>query len=237
MRKILFIALLLFSAGIINVSAQKGLDVGIGVNYNATFIINQQIYGHQELDYKQTTSFAYNLGIGYNFNNWIGIKTEVGMQPMGQSYWNHEDLPSQTRDIKLSYVTWPILARFSIGGHVVRFYALVGPQLAFLTKAEQTYQLSGHSLPSDSTYLGTTDVKNRYQGMDVMARIDFGVDFIIVKHLGINFGISGAYGLTDINASDWRMNDNKGEYKPSHNAYSGFNLGVRWCFGGFGKKE
>jgi len=238
MRKILFITLLFISAGIMNVSAQKGFNIGIGANYNGTFIINQNIYGGSpELDYKRTTSFAYNLQLGYNFFNWLGIKAEVGMTPMGQSYYNHDDIPSITRDVKLSYVTVPVMAHFSFGGKVFRFYANAGPQFAFLTKATQEYLKNGQPLPKfynpvtkDSIDVAKTDIKDRYQSMDIMARIDIGLDIIIINHIGINVGLSGAYGLTDINASDWRLKNSSGEYKPSHNAYGGINFGLRYCF-------
>ena len=238
MKKLLLISSLLMLTGMFHASAQKGFNIGLGANYNATFIINQNIYGGSpELDYERTTSFAYNLGIGYNFFNWLGIKAEVGMTPMGQQYYNHDDIPSITRNVKLSYITVPVMAHFSFGGKVFRFYANAGPQFAFLTKASQEYLKNGQPLPKfynpqtkDSIDVSQTDIKNRYQSMDIMARIDFGLDIIIINHIGINLGLSGAYGLTDINASDWRMNNNKGEYKPSHNCYAGFNFGLRYCF-------
>jgi len=226
------------SAGMMNVSAQKGFNIGIAANYNATFIINQNIYGGTpELDYKQTTSFAYDLGLGYNFTNWIGVKAEVGMTPMGQKYYNHDDIPSLTRDVQLSYITVPLMAHFSLGGEVFRFYANIGPQFAFLTKATQSYLQDGKPLPKiynpeikDSIDVSKTDIKDRYKSMDIMARFDFGLDIIIIKHIGINFGLSGAYGLTDINASDWKLKNHDGEYKPSHNVYGGLTLGLRYCF-------
>jgi hypothetical protein len=237
MKKLLFIALLLMVAATGNVSAQKGLSVGVGVNYNGIFILNQNAYGMEELDYKPTTAFAGNLGLGYNFFNWLGVKMEIGYTPMGQKYYDNKDNPVITRDIKLTYITLPLMLRFSVGGKMLRFYAAAGPQFAFLTSAKQDYLKNGLPLSKfynneihDSIDVSKHDIKNRYQSMDIMARLDFGLDIIIVNHFGINFGISSAYGLTDINASDWRLMNGKGEYKASHNFYAGLSLGFRYCF-------
>ena len=237
MKRILFIAILLLFAGIMSVSAQKGLSIGIGADYNAIFILNQNAYGMEELDYKPSTGGAVNLGIGYNFFNWLGLKMEVGYTRMGQQYYDHKDNPVVTRNVKLNYVTVPLLLRMSIGGKVLRFYGAVGPQLAFLTSANQDYLKNGVPLPRfynaelhDSLDVSANDIKNRYQSMDIMARVDLGLDVIFFSHLAINFGISSAYGLTDINASEWRLKNGKGEYKSSHNLYGGLNLGLRYCF-------
>jgi len=238
MKKLLLISSFLMLAGIFHASAQRGFNIGIGANYNATFIINQNIYGGSpQLDYKETTSFAYDLGLGYNFTRWIGIKAEVGMTPMGQKYYNHDDIPSITRDVKLSYITVPVMAHISFGGKVFRFYANLGPQFAFLTKATQSYLKDGNPLPKfynpeikDSIDVSKTDIKDRYKSMDIMARFDCGLDIILISHIGINIGVSGAYGLTDINASAWQLKNSDGVYKPSHNVYGGLNIGLRYCF-------
>ncbi|MCX6286124.1 MAG: porin family protein [Bacteroidetes bacterium] len=244
MKRTVFITICLLFAGILNVSAQKGLSIGVGGNVNAIFILNQNAYGMEELDYKQSIGGAVNLGIGYNFTNWLGLKTEIGYTRMGQQYYDNKDNPVVTRNVKLNYITVPLLLRLSVGGKVLRFYMAAGPQFAFLTSATQDYLKNGTPLTrfynpelKDSINISQNDIKDRYQSMDVMARVDFGLDIILLRHLAINFGLSSAYGLTDINASAWRLKNGKGEYKPSHNMYAGFNFGIRYCFGSFGKKD
>ena len=240
MKRTLIISILLFFAGIIDISAQKGFSIGIGGNYNAIFILNQNTYGLSELDYKPSTAGALNLGLGYNFSNWLGLKMEAGYMRMGQQYYDNKNNPVVTRKIQLNYVNVPLMLRMSVGGKVLRFYGAVGPQFAFLTSAKQDYLKNGVPLPkfynaeiNDSIDVSKNDIKDRYQSMDIMARIDLGIDIIFFKHLAFNFGLSTAYGLTDINASAWRFKDNKGEYKPSHNLYGGLNFGLRYCFGSF----
>jgi hypothetical protein len=72
-------------------------------------------------------------------------------------------------------------------------------------------------------------ITDRFTSYDIFARLDLGVDITIVKNLFINTGLSFAYGLTDINAKDWRMNNSAGNYNPSHNAAVGFNVGINYC--------
>ncbi len=64
--------------------------------------------------------------------------------------------------------------------------------------------------------------------MDVFARMDLGLDITLVKHLMIEFGIKLGYGLMDINATDYRLNDDTGKYHPSHNVFGGLTLGINY---------
>jgi len=242
MKKLLLVTLLLMLTGIFHASAQKGFNIGVGGNVNAIFILSQNTYGLDELDYKPSIGGAINLGIGYNFNNWLGLKTEIGYARLGQKYYDNRNNPVITRDVRLNYILVPLLVRFSVGGHVFRFYAAAGPQLAFLTSASQDYLKNGVPLPpfynrqiKDTINPSQTNITDRYQKIDIMARLDFGLDVIFFQHLALNFGISSAYGFADINASDWRLENSKGSYSKSTNLYAGLTLGLRYSFGGFGK--
>jgi len=238
MKRSLFIAILILFVGIIHVSAQKGFSIGIGGDYNAIFIQNQNTYGQTLWEYDKSLGGAVNLQLGYNFFNWFGLKMEVGYTRMGQNYFDQENNPTVTRSIKLNYITVPLMIRMSVGGKVLRFYAAAGPQFAFLSSAKQDYLKNGVPLPKfynpeihDSIDVSKNDIKDRYSSFDLMARIDLGLDIIFFNRLAFNIGISTAYGLTDINATDWRLKNNKGEYKASHNFYAGLNFGLRYCFG------
>jgi len=65
--------------------------------------------------------------------------------------------------------------------------------------------------------------------MDVMGRIDLGVDITLVKNLFLTVGMTMSYGLLDLNAEDYRIEDVTGNYNPSHNFYGGLNLGLSYC--------
>jgi len=62
-----------------------------------------------------------------------------------------------------------------------------------------------------------------------LARLDLGVDIKLMKCLFLNTGLTFAYGLTDINASDFQIVNKSGDYNPSHNIAVGFNVGINYC--------
>ena len=80
------------------------------------------------------------------------------------------------------------------------------------------------------TTIGESDITERYNSLDVMLRLDFGVDIVLSKSLFINAGITTAYGLMDINATDWQnpLNITGYAYNPSHNLYGGINVGINY---------
>jgi hypothetical protein len=78
---------------------------------------------------------------------------------------------------------------------------------------------------------GEADIKDRFNSFDIMARLDFGVEVKLLPNLILNAGLTTAYGLTDINADDYQIDDHTGEYTPSHNFYGGITAGISYAFG------
>ncbi|MEI6682002.1 MAG: porin family protein [Bacteroidota bacterium] len=230
---------LLFAAG--PLMSQKQLYFGVGGTILSPYTIHQNNYGIPFLfDEKMTSAKgAGNINIGFDFNNHLGLKVEIGVATLGQDYNDkshgtngNNDL--YARSIKMNYMQIPLLFKYRTGGAMTKFYLAVGPQFSFLTSATQTYTKNGTAYVNDTVKTvslvkfnaGADDVKSRYNSMDIMARLDVGVDIIIVKHLLLNVGVTMAYGLTDINATDFRIKDYTGNYNASHNAYAGLNLGL-----------
>ncbi len=234
---------LLFAAG--PLMSQKQLYFGIGGTVLSPYTIHQNNYGLPFLFDEKMTSMkgAGNINIGFDFTNHFGLKVEIGVATLGQDYKDkshgtngNNDL--YARSIKMNYMQIPLLFKYRTGGEMTKFYLAVGPQFNFLTSATQTYTKNGlpyAGFPSADTVktvshvnfnAGTEDIKARYNSMDIMARLDMGIDIIIVKHLLLNVGVTMAYGLTDINATDFQIKDYTGNYNASHNAYAGLNLGL-----------
>jgi hypothetical protein len=215
--------------------AQKGLYFGIAGTAQSTLITNQNNYGLPEMDYKTTFGGAANLNVGFDFTNHLGIKIEVGYGRYGQKYTDKRDSSTFDRDIKLNYLTIPIMLKCRIGGPLVKFYIAIGPQFNMLLSAKQTY--NKNDLPymddiDDITHntfkIGKEDIKERFSSSDIYARIDLGIDIIIIRHLMIEAGIKFGYGLMDINAADYRIKDHSGAYHPSHNVFGGITLGLNY---------
>ncbi|MGA2824112.1 MAG: porin family protein [Bacteroidales bacterium] len=216
--------------------AQKGLYFGIAGTVQSTLITNQNNYGLPEMDYKTTFGGAANLNVGFDFTNHLGIKIELGYGKYGQKYTDTRDSSTFDRNIKLNCLTIPIMLKYRTGGPIIKFYIAIGPQFNMLMAAKQTYNKNGFPYMEDvddtithSTFkVGQEEIKERFSSMDVLARMDLGLDITLVKHLMIEFGIKFGYGLMDLNATDYHIKDHSGAYHPSHNVFGGLTLGLNY---------
>jgi len=237
MKKVVFISLLCIITSNF-LYAQKGYGGGLNFAYNITMILNQNTYGDAELDYVNTFHPAIGLQGFYNMSDNFGVWLEINKVTMGQKY---EDIPKAlNREIKMNYLAIPIMAKYTSAGDMARFHFMIGPELAFLTKATQVYQKNASTYPGDKINLdgihfdrAAENIKDRYIKMDFMLAFDIGADISITDYLIINAGIRGNYGFRDINAEAYRLKnkDGAGTYSASHNAYGGLQVGVSYFFG------
>jgi hypothetical protein len=235
MKKVLFILL-----GCIITSnflyAQKGYGGGIDFAFHSVWTMNQNAYGDPELDRVNTFHPAFGIQGFYNLNDNFGVWLELNKATLGQKF---EDVAkSITREIKMNYLAIPIMAKYTSGGDVARFHFMLGPELAFLTKATQEYKKGDVNFPGQRNNLdgkifviAAEDIKDRYIKMDFMLAFDIGADFSLSKNLILNTGVRANYGFRDINAKAYRMTNAASEYSASHNAYFGLQVGVSYFLG------
>jgi hypothetical protein len=235
MKKVLFITLVCIITSNF-LYAQKGYGGGVNFAYHMVWTLNQNAYGDLELDEVSTFHPAFGIHGFYNFSDMIGVWLEINKVTLGQKY---EDIPSFIiRDIKMNYLAIPIMAKYTSEGDMARFHFMIGPELAFLTKATQVYQKNG------SNYTGTIknldgvnfdraaeDIKDRYIKMDFMLAFDIGADISLTENLILNGGVRANYGFRDINAEAYRMNNKTGTYTATHNTYFGLQVGVSYFLG------
>jgi hypothetical protein len=229
----LFIAVMMFTGSLM---AQKQLYFGLAGTGLGSFITNQNNYGLPfEMDYTLTFGGSGNVNIGFDFNNNIGIKTEIGYAKLGQNYNDTYNDTVYTRKIKLNYLQIPLLFKYRVGSDVVKFYAMAGPQFNILLLASQKYLKNesnfDETVPGNwtkPTLIGESTITDRYNSLDILGRLDAGVDIVLATNLFLNVGFTVAYGFMDINATDWQMNDKTGSYDPSHNIYGGINFGINY---------
>jgi hypothetical protein len=226
---------LLFCAG--PLMSQKQLYFGLSGTGLSSIITNQNNYGLGfEMDYAATFGAAGNVNIGFDFSNHIGLKLEVGFANLGQKYedtrMENDTNVRYTRNVQLNYLQIPLLFKFRTGGEVVKFYVMAGPQLNYLLSATQKYlrndMVDDRIVPGSLEEIGKETITDRYNSIDIIGRIDLGVDIQLAANLFLNAGMSMGYGLTDINASDWQYKDSDGNYNPSHNIYGGLNVGINY---------
>jgi hypothetical protein len=119
---------------------------------------------------------------------------------------------------------------------VAKFYVMAGPQFNILLSAKQEYLKQEDIWDDEYTpggwtqpiKIGESTITDRYNMLDIMGRIDFGVDIQIIPNLFLNAGLTFAYGFMEINAPDWQIKNSDGNYDPSHNAYGGMTVGINY---------
>jgi len=202
------VCLLSFAAIIGNANAQKGtidqtgIHFGLQGGFNSVWILNQNNYGFQELDYSRTFGFATGLAIGYNFENNFGVQVDINYATMGQDYFdvskdfcnidvNGDNKPEKVetfRYIDLSYVQIPIQFRYQserVKKQIISFHAMAGPTLGFLTSAKMIYE-------ADTAYDGNIVVISS-DSIDYMVPDFFqtaATESAEAYFTGIDFGVS-----------------------------------------------
>lgn len=169
MKKLLL--LLSFAAMIGTANAQKGaidvtgMHIGLQGGFNSVWILNQNNYGFQELEYARSFGYSTGLALGYNFKNNMGVQVDINYATMGQDYFdiskdfsnidvngdNKAEKVETYRYIDLSYVQIPIQFRYQsvrTKKQIISFHAMAGPSLGFLAGADMYYE-------ADTAYNGT----------------------------------------------------------------------------------
>jgi len=166
----------------------------------------------------------------------------MGQKYYGKMKWSGFDYRDVIRDINLNYIQVPILFKYSPEGKDARFYIMAGPQVGILASAKQKFTNDGVSIPNKVTANDGTvedaaleDIKHRYQKVDMMARLDIGVDIFATPSLIINLGLTTSYGFIELNDKNWEVQNFKGEIPKSHNFYAGLNIGI--CYKFFDKDD
>jgi len=238
MKKTIIVLFLLASvAGF----SQKGIYFGIGGFAGSSGVVNQNVYGYPELDYEFPFSYGFNANVGFGFTDNLGVIMHIGYAKLGQKYSDLRGDSTFVRNFEMSYLTVPVMFRYTSGGKVARFYASAGPEMAFLLSAEQEYTYQTPSMSEPAQYeewvlnkdgeafnVGDPDIEERMTPIDIMARIDVGVNISLMQNLLLDVGLTMNYGLTDLNAPAYRIEDYSGNYNPSHNFYGGITLGLNY---------
>ena len=212
----------------------------IGVNGSVmnTWITDVRSVNMPDMDYKTTFNPAVALNVGLQITNHLAIEIQPGYQVLGQKLSDAIGDTTYSRTITLNYFQLPIFLKYRTGGALAKFFIEVGPQFNMLMSAKQTYMKKDS--PWDDPFTNpnthksearnTSDIKSHFNSMDIMARMDFGVEFVVIKKLMIDAGINLGYGLTDINSADWKIKNSSGKYTASHNIFGGATIGVNYVF-------
>lgn len=242
MKKVLLILSCLFIIISFNANAQKGkeLILGVGGGITSIWIVNQNNYGEPELKYVPKMGYAVNFNLGYNFDENMAIMTELQYSLQGQKYDGKQNIGGTTynvdRDINLRYFNIPLFFKYAFGTSSTKFRFLVGPQFGFLLEATQDYirdpQMQTYylqNLEGKSFYPLKSEISDRFESTEISLVLDVGADIHLSDQFFISAGARINYGLKDINAEAYRMNDlENNEYSPSHNFWGGLYVGINY---------
>ena len=209
--------------------------LGVGGNFNSTWIISSNTYGEPSLNHQFSPGIVANFNLGFDYNKHFGFKTELGFATMGEKSEGTQYGLAVDRTIKLNYFVFPVMMKYRTGGKLC-FYVMAGPEFALLLSATQTYTRDGVTAPPyENPQQGLIDVsksniKDRYTGAALCGRIDAGVEYSASRHFMFNVGLSTLYSITDLNGYAWRFHPTEGNYPISHNFYLGLNLGLNYKF-------
>lgn len=237
-----------------NQNLQAQVFLGGDAAYFLTTIVNQNNYGFSELDYELTGKPAFGLSFGYAGFNKHHVQTGVKLLRLGQNYSSELDNVTHSRNVKLNYLMIPLSYKMVFGdtesnSYATRAFFSIGGYVAFLNRAETTWILDRNDVSlvefhqSQNRNVNILDIAQLANGSDLeddkdqFESIDFGVTFnlgvrtFLSEGLALNLEFLGGYGLGDMNAEGWRLNNSSGEYDASNNAFGGVQMGLHYYFG------
>lgn len=211
--------------------AQRGLELGPWVQYQSTWILNQDdMDAGNQMDYKNTLNTAYGIQASYGITKRHGFRSGLIHSVQGQLYTTAEDfltLPNVTYETILEYFQIPFQYRYS--GDLLEsksaFTFTLGPQLGILTKARIDSLLINQVNNSASITEGIN-------ANELYSRTDLGILAGIgyVRRFGgrITFktGLNLSYSMNDIEVAKFKP-QNRGE---SQNATVGLHFGLFYLF-------
>ena len=222
-----------------------GPTAGIGL----MGIINQNNYGYSELGYTFTSSSTFGLNLGVEFGQRHAVQIELNYAQAGQNY---EDEITQTlnkKKILLEYAQVPIIYKFNFDPNNrwepdrLTRYVYLGLQYSFLQTADIDWFIEG--LPVDMiTFINQEFANDNIEEILEMGFFGRDISLFEISDYGVLFGAGiqqlisykfsffaefrGSIGLKDINAEEWRLPNNKGEYKGSSNISGGIKVGFNY---------
>lgn len=132
MKNLILILFLFFI--VTSTVAQRGIEAGA--------LIQPQIYGQifedtpEGRQFKIPYSFAIGINAGYNFSDFIGVRTGFMYSPQGDKYADTRSDPETAYDVKLDYIQVPLYLKYnSSATSRIAFLAQAGGHASFLNNA------------------------------------------------------------------------------------------------------
>ncbi|MFO7145242.1 hypothetical protein B9T16_29340 [Arthrospira sp. PCC 8006] len=219
MRKSLFAITFIFLGFISIAQPFRWNDVSIimqGSAYNS-MLRNPQHF-NEVIDVNQITPrFSGGLGLMYSFSDDWGISTGVDYQRRGARFSQFLRGNDVTRDYKIDYLDINLmLRRFTTKGFMIG----VGGYAGILVREELRFK---HDVVWGST---TVMNGNRYNDLDYGVQLELGYLLDLDYRTKATVSLFAQYGLTDVNAPRFQVNNFDDVYNPAQNFIAGIRFTV-----------
>jgi hypothetical protein len=219
--------LIIFFSLIAVISSAQSIQFGGRYSFNTTWLLNANIPDDStNLTYQMTGGNSGGFTFVFYFDNstmyskgYLGFSVELLSSKHNQKYVYEDSLKQKyTQKINLTYLDIPIMfrAESETGG----LYGEVGVQYSFLSKANEF--VAGPS----QQFSGGLSIKSSYNKSNLAAILGFGFDHKIGDHVVVVTGLRFGYGLSDAT----KPQSGTPGYKPTHTAFGGFTIAVKYRF-------
>jgi Outer membrane protein beta-barrel domain len=184
MKKLLTIVFLLtihFAA-----FSQEGPFIGARVIPQSAWILNQDDFDSNILDFKTPFSVALGIAGGYMFSDLLGVEVNLLYSPQGQKYiadTSGVDLFSK----KNNNLKIPILFRYRSESDKAAFLFNAGPEFGFLMSSKMTFPNAND-----------IDTKQYYNSFDFAVLVQIGTSIMIGESSNLDILLRFNYGLSNI---------------------------------------
>jgi hypothetical protein len=197
---------------------------------NSTWIVNQNAYGNQEIEYSAAFGLTGGVGVSYFHNRDWGFTGSFLASQLGQNYKGYQAGAVAQRKIKLMYLECPLMVMKGIRGTQYPTWISFGPDIMILLNAKQDYVRDGGSPLPNPEGMVVKDTKERFNQTDVA--MNFALNrmyaFNYSRKMMILISLNSAIGFTDINKSAWQIANTHDHYGKSRNFYIGAKIGIMY---------
>jgi hypothetical protein len=222
----------LIACSITKANSQQGLQIGIEVTPQMSWIINNNDQTNTQFQYQNTLSGSFGITTQYNFTNTLGAGINVLYSSQGQRY----RLNNIERIKKTEYVKVPLLLIYNYSlNNNTNLIGKIGPQYSIMMGA-QLIDIEGNEILSNYS--------EAYQSYDIGFVLITGIGNKITEHIYLDASVRFDYGITDTENKNYKKNINDPLEVPITNGYSlginsrsiannmtgGISIGIRYLF-------
>lgn len=136
MNKLKLFILVFFIALTTNVSAQLGIGLKGGYDFNS---VTRSNAGRVDETYHNKNGLEYGLLFRYQFNDWFAIRTDVEMLSRSHTMKRNLNIVKGIyTDYDNKYLTVPVMADFTFGGTRIRGHFMMGAYVSYWMSANRS---------------------------------------------------------------------------------------------------